>query len=257
MFKKNPEPTTLNNDTTTKRRLYLAMLCLFFLSAIVLQVVLFCAEPMLSRDGALYATLIQKHCDLGESFFYDDFNKPPLLLIIGSFIYRDFHCPAEIALLAVNILSSALLIFPIAYIGKLLFHSRRTALFCALLIIGMPSLLSVSTGGTRESLFFFFSACSLACALTFCTQGSTFSLPISGCCVALAFLSRYEGVILIPIILTMLLVFCQPLTGWRKKISACLLFFISIAAAMGICFLLSPIIRTFFHLFVAYIKKFL
>jgi len=111
-----------------------------------------------------------------------------------------------------------------------LFHSSWFSLSLSATLLTMPSLVDVSSGAMSELLFFFTTILGICSMAGYLAAGKKYLLILSAVSVGLAFLSRFNGVVLVGIGMIVLLVASRY--AWRRRIGDTLVFsLVSIAPA--------------------------
>ena len=195
------ERTAIKIDRTSPLRL-LVFLLLF---NVVLKISLITANRAEYTDGILQILLFSVPSKL----------YPPLFTILVM-ILKPVIGDAEMSGRLISALASALTLIPIFFISMRLFD-KRTAFYSGLIYTVSPMALRWSTHAMTDALFtllFFLSACE--CLKTSVQEGGQYTTHLTKATIltVLATLTRYQGFLLFPIVLFLLVSFIIR----RKKI---------------------------------------
>jgi hypothetical protein len=111
-------------------------------------------------------------------------------------------------------LASLFLILPLFFLGKELFD-RRVAFWATILFQVLPSSGRLMPDGISEPLFLLWVACALYAAARALKNGSPVWFALVGLCTGLAYLTRTEGLLIVPAMLAVLLAL-QRSQRWRR-----------------------------------------
>lgn len=140
---------------------------------------------------------------IGEQY---NFWPPMYPLLIAAFM--NFGVDAEQAARFITILSSALLVFPLFFLGKILCNSFAGYAACLICLLFMPLTWATSLAMT-EMTYIFFSVLVVLLLVVFIDSKNTKTelllLSAGGFLTALAILTRYTGLILLPVGLAVIL----------------------------------------------------
>jgi 4-amino-4-deoxy-L-arabinose transferase-like glycosyltransferase len=181
---------------------YLTFCFACFIVALVLGLLMTQAGPGISPDSAYYIRT-------GESIFHgqgfyqiegEPYTQwPPLYpLSIAAFMHLGFD--AEQAARLIPILCFALFMFPVFFLGKVLCSVVAGYAACLILLVFTP-LLFITSYAWTEMPYIFFSLMAILFLVKFGEndRAGTTMLCFAGLFTALAILSRYIGVVLLPV----------------------------------------------------------
>ena len=183
---------------------------------------LFCLylEPTISRDGLLYLELIQVWHEQG-SFqavlkHWPQFWIPPLPLYLMKLL-MDCGLSPEAAGLGLNLVLAGFLPLIIYGIAMEVCCDRRIALCAAFLMAVNPTRVALSIEPQRDAVYLFF--CGLLIYFLLCgiRRGKWYFWSLGGVVFALSFLTRYETLEFLPLIVAaFLLLLWEDRAKWKK-----------------------------------------
>lgn len=183
-----------------------------------LRIFIFYREPQLGRDAIYYLNMSEmwsksSFASLLECnpFFY----IPPVMLGFIQFLIR-LGCSPLVAGVTLNLFAGIILIPSFYFLGKYLFDSRKAGVTAAFLASFNPVLVDYSKNVMRENFMLLF----MALALLFIILGfrkKDIWFASGGFFTAWAFMSRYEALEILPLMLLTLAFFavCRIFT-WKK-----------------------------------------
>lgn len=183
-----------------------------------LRIFIFWREPQLGRDAIYYLNMAEMWSKNSFAYLLEYkivFYIPPVMLGFIQFFIR-LGCSPLAAGVILNLLAGTLMI-PIFYlIGKYLFDSRKAGATAAFLASFNPVLVDYSANIMRENFMLLF----MALALLFIILGfrkKDIWFTLGGFFSAWAFMSRYEALEILPLMLLTLAFFaiCR-IFPWKK-----------------------------------------
>ena len=174
--------------------------CLMFGAVAALAWRLYCwrFDPVISRDGVLYISLIAAVRDGGiVSSGYGAGDLPPLLYVASAAKLAALGMSVEAAAIGLNLICGALLPLLMFLICEQLWHDRKVSFAALAMGIFYPPFVRWSYMIQRESLYLFLVAAAMLLALWSCRKRAYAGFFACGVVAALAVWTRYEGVELI------------------------------------------------------------
>ncbi len=225
--------------------------------AIAMPLLRYSLEPVFQRDGTLYANMIQSQLDTGKSFYEGDFAKPPLFMLLAAGVCRAGGISPAAGMLTVNIFCHVCWVLAIGFITWRIFRSGETAFFCALCAALLPSAIDYVCGGLREISFLAFFTVSIAALVEYHQKKKNYLIALSGILAALAFLCRFEGVIMLIFAGYYCLVMLVTDHGSRrwKYFTAGVVFVVAFAATVAILSAVSPEVMNFIKTLPYFFKR--
>ncbi len=187
------------------------------------------AEPMISRDGALYLELVRVWHENGDFQAVLEYWKgywiPPLYLYAVQLIMY-CGCSAEFAGIGINILLGCSLPVICYFIALEIGMSRKIALCSALLTALNPVIIGLVIEPQRESLYLFFCGLLIYFIIRGLKRMEWRCFIIAGICGGCSFLTRYETLEMIPLfILAVTACIIANWRNWKKYVLYMLIFF--------------------------------
>lgn len=166
------------------------------LFAVLLRLLAWLQDPVLSRDGVFYLDLAArwlKSGDLTREAAVGDSFVPPLLPFLLKFSAA-MHWNGEYFMIGLNILLGSLLCVLIYGIIRAMSGSVKLALTAAILTAVHPELVEWSIQVQREILYLFFSGVFLLCAVYAWQKENYLWWALGGAVWMLGIYSRLEGI---------------------------------------------------------------
>ena len=199
-------------------------LVFLFLLSLGVKILVYKANPLLSRDAALYCLMVQEWYNTGsyqemlKAFSGAEWIPPGFLWCLKSLMSTELT--VQTAGIAFNIFCGLLLI-PIGYaFAWEIFHSKKIALITAAFLAVHPSINNLSIDITRDILSFTLQGAVLWCAIAGIRRKNWISWSLSALLAGMNFLVRYESLEYIPIIgiiLTVLVI--KRVFSWKKAVA--------------------------------------
>ena len=226
------------------------MLSCIVAAGVLLRIVIFMIDPVLSRDSILYVFLAEKWQESGSfaevCTFFNSFVKsaywiPPLFLWLLKTLAPLFPSVA-VAGIVRNILTGSALIAILYFLVRSLGGEKNVALLCAAFTAVHPTLVELSIAIQRDNLYLFFCALVFLLLLQAKRRNTPWPVVGAGMLLAAAALTRYETFELLLFLPILTVGAC--LSGelsFRKGIYAVAILFITAVVAF---FLLGVIMET-------------
>jgi 4-amino-4-deoxy-L-arabinose transferase-like glycosyltransferase len=135
-------------------------------------------------------------------------------------------------------LAAVLLVVPMFFLGKLLFH-RAAGFGAAALFQCLPVSAHILSDGLSEALFLFFASSTLALAVLAISTWRPSHFGLCGACAGLAYLTRPEGVLLLVAACTVLAALCAFQRRSLRQLTTCAASLIVPAMLLGSIYVLA------------------
>ena len=200
------------------KTLYRWLLFAAIVSGAFLRIFIFYREPQLGRDAIYYLNMSEIWSKNSFAYLLEykrEFYIPPVMLGFIQFFIR-LGCSPLAAGVTLNLLAGILMIPIFYFIGKYLFDSRKAGATAAFLASFNPVLVDYSKNVMRENFMLLF----MALALLFIILGfrkKDIWFASGGFFTAWAFMSRYEALEILPLMMLTFAFFavCRIFT-WKK-----------------------------------------
>ena len=181
----------IRNLTDRTRRFKYVILGVVVICGLVMRLVAWHNDPVVSRDGVIYLQAAKS--SKGNSNALKHYTQGPLLLKAIQ-IFHGAGLAWEHAGVTVNLAAGTLLILAVFWATKELFPGNGLCAFVAALLVAFnPKLVMLSHEVQRESLYLLFSALALAAIFRAARTSSWQLWLISGVFAAFAASSRFEA----------------------------------------------------------------
>ena len=175
------------------------ILIFIFLVGLLIRIILFKSEAFIPPDAMSYSRLGKNLIESGNYVFGENYNLgliippgyPIFIGIINSFI-NDLLLSAKLISLFSNLIT--ILLFYV--IGKELYN-KEAGLFAAFAYALHPLILKLSVYGNAEALFFCFLFLSIYLFIVLVRRDSFFIYILLGISIAMSYLTRPEGILLL------------------------------------------------------------
>jgi hypothetical protein len=200
----------------------LALLVLLLALAGGLRAWVIARTEVVARDGVIFISYaLQLEQQPWRRVLRDNHQHPgyPLSVLAVSLPVRHLlggtNCDTmQLSAQLASALAAVLLVLPMFYLGKELFD-RRVGFWAALLFQCLPVSGRVLSDGLSEALFLLLLTTALLAAVRGLRSGARGPFACCGLCTGLAYLTRPEGAILVPVLLLLLLL-TQAVAAWRR-----------------------------------------
>ena len=211
--------------------------------AMALKLISYFADPIVSRDAALYLHLAQTWFDTNRfeamlGILNEFWISPLHLFLIKNLMFTGIS--AETAGIALNILLGSLLPF---IGGKTVLEfsaNKKAALLTALFIAVQPSFTAFSVEVQREIPYLFLTGCVIWSITAWLCRRKWYLLCIGGALTGLAFLTRFESLEFFPMLALILaiLVFYRKLSVRQAVFNGTVFYFSAVVCILLFCLVL-------------------
>lgn len=205
-------PDTHPTKRLNKKRIFLCISVLIFLSAMLVRMLKIVLDPTLPRDGAFYLLFVEHWIDTGDYYytFFDRIRLPPPLSLwmIKKLALTGFSL--EIAGRSISMFFGSLIPVVGFFFTFRVCRNIRIALFAALLLILQPDLVLYSGHPLRENTYIFFNGLLLLMITEAVIRDNILKWAACGLLLAMSAFCKYEALeffVIVPFLLAALCFF--------------------------------------------------